>query len=108
MKSFILSLVGLLVVLFLYGIIGTSTRVDEIKKRVPAAMSERGWDVLRYEGYALGSFCNHGGKVWYHVQNIDNHKIQYRVYVTLWGDELHFTYGAPEKLSRIDLNIDNQ
>ena len=105
MKYFILCIIGVLLSVFLYGAIGVSTRVDEIKKRAPFALNERGWKILRYEGYRLGSFGNHGGKVWYHVQNINNHTIQYRIYVTLWNDELHFTYGAPEKLSRVDLNI---
>ena len=88
---------------FLYTIIGTSTRVAEIKQLVPQAMVERNWEILRYEGYRLGSMGNHGGKVWYHVRNTDDHSIQYRVCVTLWGGELHFIYGEPEKLNRINV-----
>lgn len=110
MSKFITGLITVIIIFItfiLYGAIGTSTRVNEIKKRIPASMEERGWEILRYEGYRLGSFGNHGGKVWYHVRNKDNHEIQYRVMVTLWEDELHFVYGAPEKLSRVDLLIKN-
>lgn len=105
MKSLFGFVISIFIAACLYGSIGTSTRVDEIKNRAPAAMVERGWDILRYEGYQLGSFSRHGGRVWYHVRNHDNHDIQYRVYITLWGGELHFVYGAPEELSRVDLNI---
>jgi hypothetical protein len=102
LSIFILSNIGL----HYYTKIGTSTRVVEIKERIPEAMTQRGWKILRYEGYQLGSWGHHGGKVWYHVQNIDNENIQYRVFVTLWGDELHFTYGEPEKLNRVDVSTD--
>ena len=105
MRNFIVVLIIGIVVFFIYGIVGTSSRVDEIKLRVPESMVERGWEILRYEGYQLGSFGKHGGKVWYHVRNVDNHEIQYRVMVSLWGGELHFTYGSPEKLSGVDLLI---
>ena len=87
-----------------YSIIGTGERVDQIKKLAPGQMAERNWKILRYEGYQFGSWCNHGGKVWYHVANIDNPNIQYRVYITIWGGELQYNYGEPEQLSRIDLN----
>ena len=67
-------------------------------------MAERNWKILRYEGYQYGSWYNHGGKVWYHVANIDNPNIQYRVYITIWDGELQYNYNGPEQLSRIDLN----
>lgn len=99
-----------LVVLFVlgtcsYGMIGTSSRVDTIKEMVPDSMAERGWEIMRYEGYTLGSFDKHGGKVYYHVRNIDDHSIQYRVQVTLWDGELHFYYDEPEKLDRINVDV---
>jgi len=98
---FIVSIIG-------YTIVGSPSRVDEIKERAPNGMSERGWKILRYEGWQYGSWYNHGGKVWYHVANLDNPTIQYRVYVTLWDDELHFAYGSPEKLQRIEVNYQVQ
>ena len=100
-----------LIVLFIVGIIGysaigTGTRVNEIKKRAPQEMEKsRNWKVLRYEGFQYGSWGRHCGKVWYHVCNIDNPNIQYRVRVSLWGDELHYYYGSPEVLNRIDVKI---
>lgn len=100
-----LVILGVFICLVLYGMIGMGTRVDEIKERAPQAMSERGWEIMRYEGWQYGSFMSHGGKVWYHVRNAGNHTIQYRVYVTLWADELHFIYGEPERLQRIDVNL---
>lgn len=85
-----------------YGIIGTSTRVEEIKRLAPASIKERGWEIVRYEGYQYGSFSTHGGKVWYHVREKDNHAKQYRVYIVLWGGELHYYYGEPESMTVID------
>lgn len=93
--------------LFLYAIIGTAGNVDEIQFRAPDAISERGWDLLRYEGFQYGSFDKHGGKVWYHVRNTDNHNVQYRVHVTLWSDELQFYYNQPEELNRLNVNLRN-
>lgn len=91
-----------------YSIIGTDTRVDKIKKEAPLKMNERNWRILRYEGYTYGSWGNHGGKVWYHVQDLDNPNIQYRIFVTMWNDELHWTYGEPEKLQRLNINYKNK
>jgi hypothetical protein len=96
-------LIGLAVGLLLYAIIGTEDDVQWIKERAPSAMDERNWKILRYEGYQRGSFANHGGKVWYHVRNVDDPDIQYRVYITKWGGELHFYYNGPEDLSRINI-----
>ncbi len=98
------SLIGVIILFFLYGIIGVGTRVNEIKLKAPGEMVKRNWKILRYEGYNYGSFCYHGGKVWYHVANIDNPNIQYRVYITLWNEELQFHYDEPEKLIRAELN----
>jgi hypothetical protein len=95
----VLSLIG-------YTLIGTSERVDEIRKLAPSGMEARNWKILRYEGYQYGSWSNHGGKVWYHVANVDNPNIQYRVYITMWDGELQYTYGQPEKLNRIDIEGD--
>ena len=104
-KKVELSTIVLVVVLFLYTAIGTSGDVEEIKSRAPQAISERGWTILRYEGYQFGSFSKHGGKVWYHVKNSTNENIQYRVYITIWNDELQFHYDSPEKLQRLNVNI---
>lgn len=94
-----LFLIGIL----LYSLIGTASRVDEIKKKAPLEMPSRGWEIMRYEGYQYGSWDKHGGICWYHVRNIENHNIQYRVRVSMWNGELQWYYGAPEKLSRFDI-----
>jgi hypothetical protein len=99
----ILAALGLL--LCGYGIVGTGTRVDKIKALAPAEIDARGWDIMRYEGFQWGSFSTHGGRVWYHVRNKENHNIQYRVFITMWDNELHYHYGAPEKLDRISVEI---
>lgn len=101
----ILSIMCIMIVVSVigYSIIGTPCRVDKIKQLAPQAMKERGWKILRYEGFEYGSWATHGGKVWYHVANIDNPNIQYRVFLTLWGDELQFYYGEPEKLNRLQI-----
>jgi hypothetical protein len=95
--------ITLAVLLLGYGIVGTSGRVAEIKREAPAVIKERGWEIMRYEGYQFGSFAHHGGKVWYHVKDKTNPHIQYRVYICKWGGELHFYYNAPETLSRIQI-----
>jgi hypothetical protein len=87
-----------------YSIIGTDSRVNEIKAKAPVEMQARNWKVLRYEGFQYGSYSTHGGKVWYHVANVDNPNIQYRVFVTLWNGELHYHYGQPETLKRIEID----
>ena len=99
--STIIIVVGFLV----YIIVGTKGNVSKIKELAPKSISERGWKILRYEGYQYGSCGNHGGKVWYHVCNIDNPNIQYRIYITLWDDELQYCYGRPEVLEILDVNI---
>jgi len=86
-----------------YGCIGTSHNVEEIKKRAPDEFAARNWKILRYEGFQYGSFSSNGGKVWYHVSNVDNPNIQYRVIVTLWNGELQYYYNAPEILNRIEI-----
>lgn len=99
-------IIGLFLVgLTSYGLIGTSYSVDEIKQRSPQEIAARNWEIVRYEGYQFGSFRNDGGKVWYHVKDLGHSNTYYRVFVTLWGNELHFNYGQPEILNR--LNIDN-
>lgn len=91
--------------LIAYTIFGTGTRINEIKELAPTAMAERNWKILRYEGYEYGAWNKHGGKVWYHVKDLGHKNTYYRVNITLWGDELHFYYGKPEPLNRI--NFDN-
>lgn len=95
----ILSIIGLAT----YTLVGTNGRVQTIKEMAPQQMDERNWKIIRYEGYQYGSWNNHGGKVWYHVANIDNPNIQYRVYVTLWDGELQWHYNEPEVLNRLEL-----
>lgn len=91
--------------LIIYSCVGTSARVAEIKKTAPWDIeNNRGWEIVRYEGYQQGSWSSHGGKVWYHVRDKINPNIQYRVYVTLWGGELHYVYGAPEILDRVEID----
>lgn len=96
---------GLIIGLLSYGIVGTEGRVPEIKERALKDISQRGWEVIRYESYDRGSFYNHGGKVWYHVRDKDDHGIKYRVYITLWGGELHYHYGKPESIDRVRVNL---
>lgn len=109
MKSIIAAVITatvvLIIILCLYSMIGTCGNVDKIKEMVPQAFEERNWKIMRYEGFEYGSWNTNGGKVWYHVCNIDNPSIQYRVFVTMWGDELQFYYNAPETLSRIDVAV---
>ncbi len=104
-KIVVALVVGFLVSLAGYSCVGTSTNVRAIRQKAPLEMAERNWKILRYEGYEYGSWSNNGGKVWYHVANIDNPSIQYRVYVTMWGGELQYCYGAPEKLERLQAEI---
>lgn len=104
MKNFLLGVLIFGVVLLLsYSIVGTSGNVEEIKRRVPLEVGERGWEIMRYEGFQYGSWEQHGGKCWYHVRNVDNPNIQYRVHVSLWDGELQWYYGEPEPLSRVDV-----
>jgi hypothetical protein len=88
-----------------YSIVGTDGNIEEIRAIAPADISQRGWEIIRDEGYQYGSFGKHGGYVWYHVRNTDNHSIQYRVKVTLWNGRLEYWYGAPEKLSRFNVDL---
>jgi hypothetical protein len=95
--------ISLIVGLIGYSSIGSEGKVDMIKELAPQEITDRGWEIMRYEGYQRGSWGNHGGKVWYHVKDSENPNIQYRVYVTEWGGELHFCYGQPEVLERIEI-----
>lgn len=102
-EKFISGFGAFLITLIIYSAIGTSTRVDKIRELAPNSIEERGWDILRYEGYQYGSWSSHGGKVWYHVRDKLNHDIQYRVAVVMWGDELHYIYGDPEIQQRVEV-----
>lgn len=99
-----IAIAAIIVALLGYTFIGCATRVHEIKDQAPKAIEERGWKIMRYEGYQWGAWGHHGGKVWYHVQDVKDATIQYRIYITKWGGELHFTYGQPEILSRINID----
>ena len=92
-----------LIILFSYSIIGTYGNVEEIRVKAPQEMAEHNWKIIRYESWHYGSWNHHGGYVWYHVQDIDNASVQYRVKISSWDGELQYSYGAPEKLSRIDV-----
>ena len=92
------------VLLAVYTVAGASHRVEEIKARAPEAIEERNWEILRYEGYQRGAWANHGGKVWYHTKDLGNDNTYYRVRITLWGGELHFHYGQPERLHRLNFD----
>lgn len=100
-RCFLLTLAAIIIG---YSLVGTCERVDEIKQRAPEVIAARNWEVIRYEGYAYGSWGNHGGKVWYHVKDLGHKNTYYRVYLTLWNDEVHFHYRQPEQLHR--LNVD--
>lgn len=88
-----------------YTAIGTKGNIEEIKRIAPAAIEDRNWEIMRTEGWQYGSWAQHGGRVWYHVKDADNDNIQYRVQVTLWDGELQFYYGAPEQLSRFQVEV---
>ena len=87
-----------------YSVIGTDWKVDAIKSKAPSEIKKRGWKILRYEGFQYGSWGEHGGKVWYHVADTLNPSIQYRVFITMWNNELQYHYGAPEVLQRIEVD----
>src|ERR1700759_5175644 len=89
-----LIILGIILVLglILYSCIGSDSKVKEIKQKAPSEMISKNWKILRYEGFQYGSWGYHGGKVWYHVANIDNPNIQYRVFITMWNGELQYTY----------------
>lgn len=104
MKNFLVTLLIIAVITLIgYSLIGTKGNISELKRRVPLEVEQRNWKILRYEGFQYGSWSCHGGSVWYHVCNIDNPNIQYRVSVTLWNDELQWYYGEPEILNRIEI-----
>ena len=88
-----------------YAVIGTDGNIEEIRARAPTEIPERGWEIMRDEGYQYGSFGRHGGYVWYHVRNTNDRSTQYRVKVSLWDGRLEYWYGAPEKLSRTNVDL---
>lgn len=90
--------------LITYSLVGTSGNIELIKSKAPEDMEKRNWRILRYEGYSFDSWGDHGGGVWYHVANVDNPDVQYRVYVTMWNDELQYHYGGPEKYQIIHIH----
>lgn len=102
------SVIAFVVSILIYTFIGTSYNVDEIKKRAPEEIKNRGWEIMRYEGYQYSSWGRDGGKVWYHVRNTDNKNIQYRISISLWNNELQFYYGEPEKLNRFSVDLESK
>lgn len=103
MKYFLIAVGFLVVSLLTYSCVGTCGNVTAIREKAPSEMPSRNWKILRYEGFQYGSWSQHGGKCWYHVANIDNPSIQYRVQVSMWGGELQYYYNAPEPLSRVEI-----
>lgn len=99
----ITSIVLLIIAFFYYAIVGTHGNIEAIRATAPSEIPDRGWEIMRDEGYQYGSFGKHGGRVWYHVRNIDDHSIQYRVQVTMWDGKLEYWYKDPEKLSRFNV-----
>ena len=94
--------IAVVIVFIGYSAVGTRTNVNKIKAIAPIEMQKRGWKILRYEGFQYGSWARNGGIVWYHVCNIDNPNIQYRVNISMWDGELQYYYGSPEVLNRIE------
>ena len=92
--------------LLIYGVVGTSGKVDRIKALAPKVLSEKNLEIIRYEGYKLGSFNYHGGRVFYHVKDTSIDDTYYRVFLTEWRGEIHLYYGKPESLNRINLKVD--
>lgn len=108
MKKVEILSISCLVLLISYTVIGTAENVDEIKAKAPYEIEDRGWELLRYEGFQYGSWYKHGGYAWYHVRNTDNHSIQYRVKVSMWNGELQYWYGKPEVLNRMDIKYNSK
>ena len=105
--SLIIGLVVGFIGFLYYSIVGTRGNVEQIKVMARSEIPERGWEIMRYEGYEYGNFGKHGGNVWYHVRNTDDHSIQYRVSISLWDGELQYHYGAPERLNRFNIEHKN-
>lgn len=99
------SCVMAVILLIAYTIFGSESRIPEIKRRAPAQIEVNGYTILRYEGYQRGSWGNHGGKAWYHVAERTNPNIRYRMYATLWNGEIQFTYGPPESISNLQVEV---
>lgn len=103
MRLVFVSTIVFLLTLLTYTLVGTSGNIEKIKELAPKNMEQRNWKILRYEGFQHGSWSTHGGTCWYHVANIDNPNIQYRVEIALWNGELQYYYNAPEVLERIEI-----
>jgi hypothetical protein len=94
--------------LFLYSIIGTSYNVPYIKEKAPSDIKSKGFTILRGESYEFGSWGHNGGKVWYHVCETAHPEIRYRIFITSWFGQLQYTYGSPEVLNRINVDLQNK
>lgn len=102
-KTFITLAIVFVITILCYTLIGTSENISELKRRVPLEIKQRNWKILRYEGFEYDSWNRHGGKVWYHVCDINDSSIQYRINVSIWDGELQYYYGQPEVLNRIEV-----
>lgn len=91
--------------LITYSIVGTEERVSKLKILAPKELEARNFNILRYEGYERGSWCYHGGKVWYHVEEKTNPNIRYRIFCTLWNNEVHLYYAYTENINNLQVKI---
>jgi len=96
--------VVLVCVFGVYSCVGTSHNVDKIREAAPLEIEQKGYEILRYEGWQYGSFGHHGGKVWYHVKDSSRDNVYYRMFVTMWNGELHLYYNAPEKTQNVNIS----
>ena len=93
MEIFLKVVFGFAVICLLsYTVIGTDGNVDSIRHKAPSELEKRHLKILLYDGFEYGSWCNNGGKVFYHVANTETPSIQFRVAVTMWRDKLQFSY----------------
>ncbi len=86
-----------------YSLIGTAHHVDNIVAVAPVTLEQRGFSIIRYDGFQYGSWSRHGGKVWYYVKDKTNPSIRYKVSISSWNGELQFYYDEPEKLQQLDI-----
>jgi hypothetical protein len=49
-------LITVVIVLIGYSIVGTDGKVNDIREKAPTEMSERNWEIIRYEGFKYGSW----------------------------------------------------
>jgi len=85
-----LSLIVGVILLCIYGCVGTTSNVDYLKEQAPSYFSERNMEVIANEGYVRSATWgkNHGGgKMWYHVSYTNKPEVVYQCYLTRWGKD---------------------